>query len=67
MRSKDYLNGYAEAWKDAITFLHDRAEIMNDPAAKEVLNVAAFNLGNYRKAGRWLINEKAPDDYDNPY
>lgn len=45
--------GRPAAWKDgrrngikwAITWLHERANEMNDPHAKTVLDCAAFNMG----------------------
>ena len=36
----------------AITWLHKRADQMNDPHARQVLNDAAFNLGNDLRAIR---------------
>lgn len=45
-RRRDYLYGYRAAWKDAVTYLHDRAEEMDDPRAVAILNHAAFDMGN---------------------
>lgn len=46
------MQAYRAAVKDAVTFLHDEAKRMNDPAAVTVLNNAAFHMGNHfgRKA-----------------
>lgn len=44
-RSEPYIQGRRAGLKYAITWLHKRANEMNDPTAKTVLNTAAFNLG----------------------
>lgn len=49
MRSDDYHNGRREAIKWAVTWLHDKAKSMNDPHAKNILNVAAFCMGQDAK------------------
>jgi hypothetical protein len=48
-RSQQYTEGYRAAIKDAVTWLHGRADKMNDPHAKQVLNSAAWNLGHEKK------------------
>lgn len=45
MRSDDYANGRREAVKWAVSWLHDRAREMNDPAAWRILNSAAYSMG----------------------
>lgn len=58
-RSPEYTQGRRAGVKWAITWLHDRANEMNDPHAKAILNTAAFNLGAdakgepKRRAGFW--------------
>ena len=51
-RSPEYTQAYRAASKDAVTFLHEEAKRMNDPAAVTVLNNAAFHMGGHfaRKA-----------------
>ena len=44
--------GKRDGLRYAITWLHRRAESMNDPHAKAVLNSAAFDLGNEIREGR---------------
>jgi hypothetical protein len=44
-RSPEYEQGNRAAIKWAITWLHERANEMNDPHARLVLNSAAFNMG----------------------
>jgi hypothetical protein len=44
-RSEAYAKGRIQGIRDAITWLHARADEMNDAHAKGVLNGAAFNLG----------------------
>lgn len=48
-RSPDYRDGYTRALRDCINWLHKRADEMNDPHAKQVLNSAGFSLGNAAK------------------
>jgi len=43
-RSPDYRDGYQRAVKDCITWLHERAAVMKDPHATQVLNSVAFWL-----------------------
>lgn len=45
-RNADYKLGYDHGIRAAITWLHKRADSMNDPRAQAVLNTAAFNFGN---------------------
>lgn len=45
-RTRQYAQGYRAAIKDAAEWLAQRADEMNDPKAKGVLNSAAFWLGN---------------------
>jgi len=40
-----YARGRRDGIRWAITWLHARAEEMNDPNAKTILNTAAFNIG----------------------
>jgi hypothetical protein len=48
-RHPQFTNGYACAWRDCIEKLHIIAAGMNDPHAKQVLNLAASDLGtDYR-------------------
>ncbi len=41
MSFRDYVPGL----QLAVTLLHERAEVMNDPKARAILNSAAFHLG----------------------
>lgn len=41
----EYERGYGDAMTAAIAWLHARAEQMNDPHARSILNSAATNLG----------------------
>ncbi len=52
-RCPQYLQGRREAVKWAITWLHTRAEQMNDPHAKAILNVAATDMGFDTKNGEF--------------
>lgn len=45
MKANEYRCGYHDGLREAITWLHARAEAMSDPHAKAVLNTAAFHLG----------------------
>lgn len=53
-RTPDYVDGRRNGIKWAITWLHQRAEEMNDPHAKAILNTAAFNMSTAAK-------DKVPD------
>jgi len=44
-RVRQYIDGKREGTKLVIAWLHARADRMNDPRAKNILNSAAFNLG----------------------
>jgi len=44
-RSHEYTQGKRAGIKWAITWLHARANEMNDEHAKAILNTAAFNMG----------------------
>lgn len=57
MDAGDRANGFRDGMRYAVTWLHDRANEMNDPWAKAVLNTAAFNLGVEGKSG--TIDAKA--------
>ena len=50
-RTAQYMQGRREALKWAITFLHAKAEGMNDYSAKAALNVAATDIGNWTRDG----------------
>lgn len=45
--------GKRDGLRWSITWLHRRAQSMNDPRAKAILNSAAFSLGNEIREGRW--------------
>lgn len=45
VKADEYQRGYRDGLREAITWLHARAEEMNDPHAKAILNTAAFHLG----------------------
>ncbi|NVZ10566.1 hypothetical protein HW932_14975 [Allochromatium humboldtianum] len=45
MKANEYRRGYHDGLREAIAWIHARAEEMNDPHAKAVLNTAAFHLG----------------------
>jgi hypothetical protein len=47
--SDKHRDGIRRGMKWAIEWLHNRANEMNDPHAKQVLNAAAFNMGNDAK------------------
>lgn len=42
----DYERGWQDGVRAAVTWLHNRADEMNDPHAKGLYNSAAFNLGS---------------------
>lgn len=46
MDAGDRHNGFRDGIRYAVTWLHQRANEMNDPWAKAVLNVTANDLGN---------------------
>lgn len=41
----EYLRGHRDATRAAVTWLHRRAQSMNDPHAKAILDSAANDLG----------------------
>jgi hypothetical protein len=45
-RSADYCAGHRRATRACIAWLHRRAKEMVDPHAKQILDSAAFQLGN---------------------
>lgn len=50
-REVSWQDGYRTAMKDAIAWLHKRAEEFNDETAKHTVNSAATNLG-------WAFKER---------
>lgn len=44
-RDDKFRNGRRNGIRWAVQYLHDRAESMNDPIARMILNSAAFNMG----------------------
>lgn len=52
-RNPQYLQGRREALKWAVTWLHARADAMNDPHAKAILNVAATDMGFDTREGKF--------------
>lgn len=54
-RSDDRRLGTRDGIRFAVGWLHKRAEEMNDPCARVVLNAAAFNLGNDLSQGRIAV------------
>jgi hypothetical protein len=52
--SKDYAPGISFA----ITWLHERAKEMRDPHATQILNSAAFSLGNAKARGGYVLNDE---------
>lgn len=57
----DRRHGQRAGIRWCITWLHKRADEMNDPKARDVLNSAAFNLSN---AARGLQIVEAPSEED---
>lgn len=60
VRNQDYKRGHADGLRAAVAWLHKRANEMNDPHAKAILNGAAFNLGLNNKRGPAL---SCPDGF----
>lgn len=55
-----YKRGKRDGIRYAITWLHEEAKRMNDPHATQVLNNAAFHLGNRAKNdARVMLDEAA--------
>jgi hypothetical protein len=50
-RNHQHMEGRREATKRIVTWLHERANAMNDPKAKAILDVAASDLGHATKDG----------------
>lgn len=44
-RSSQWQDGHRNAIRWAVTWLHKRANEMNDPIAKAILDAAAINMG----------------------
>lgn len=63
MNAGDRANGFRDGVRYAVTWLHERANEMNDEWAKAVLNTAAFHLGVEGKQGtidaKWKLLEIA--------
>ena len=49
MQPPDIARGRREGMQWAVSWLHNRAEEMNDPHARGVLQAAAFQMGNDAK------------------
>lgn len=56
----EYERGHQDGVRAAVTWLHKRADEMNDPHARAVLNSAATNLGwDHSRAPRSLTGNEA--------
>jgi hypothetical protein len=65
-RDERHMQGYRQAAKYAVEWLHRRANEMGDPHAKAILNTAAFNLGgDFARRGAPTIPE-APEPDPSP-
>lgn len=61
-RSDDYRRGYREAITRAVTWLHAKADEMNDPKAKALYNTAAFQMGtDFSSENGRLKRARSPD------
>lgn len=60
-RSSDYAAGHRRASRGCVAWLYRRAAEMNDPKAKDVLNSAAFALGQDLASGRKTEPLKEPE------
>ncbi len=60
-RSQQFLDGQRSAEKCAVQWLHDRANAMNDPHAKQVLDSAAFNMGADNARAREAAKSPTPE------
>jgi hypothetical protein len=60
-RSEQYMQGRREAIKWAVTWLHAKAERMNDTRAAEVLNVAATDIGAETRDGQLPAVKRAQE------
>jgi hypothetical protein len=58
-RSQQYMDGQRTALRWVVTWLHRRADSMDDQRARQILNSAAFDFANAKKA--YLLRE---DDID---
>lgn len=58
MQIPEYDRGVRDGMRRAITWLHERANEMNDPWAKAVLNTAAHNMGVAGKDATLDVKEK---------
>lgn len=70
MKIDDYTRGFQDGLARAATWLHHEADGMTDPAAKRLLNGAAFSLGierkNLRKGHRSMAaNNELTSENDN--
>jgi hypothetical protein len=54
-RSQQYMDGQRTALKWVVTWLHRRADSMNDQRARQIMNAAAFDFANAKKA--YLLGE----------
>ena len=59
MSEKSYPRGHRDGIKWAVTWLHKRANEMNDHHAK-ILNTAAFNMGVEAKQEPFLFTSDGP-------
>lgn len=59
----DFARGMKEGIAWSVAWLHKRADWMNDPLAKAVLNGAAFSLGR-EKSQAQIAGHPAPDQSD---
>lgn len=64
-RSDQYLSGYRAASKRATSLVHEQAALMNDPHAKQLLNVMAFELGLLLKRDYLKMAGITPDEDGN--
>ena len=65
MRSQQFRDGYAHASREAMSYLHELADSMNDPHARQVLTSAAYGLGHHfaRRCARMAA---PPNEDDRP-
>ena len=57
-RTDEYRRGHRAAMRAAIAFLHEEAERMNDPTARDRLNGAAFALGTALRWQRKVVDPR---------
>jgi DNA topoisomerase VI subunit B len=61
-RSQEYVHAFRAASKEAVAYVHELAQEMNDPQARAALNAAAFGLGvHLRKRANEMEDEAAPE------